>query len=115
MIIENNKTLKLFRKAGLCELCGLYCPRREAHHVGTRGHSGGSRLDIPAALLSLCPHWTGNDCHRLHGDDPEYLDTFLGLIAFREGFESGQALQEYLWLVLRTPKGAELPVMPVRF
>lgn len=113
MIVINEKTLKRFRLPGECEFCGLWLPRREAHHVLGRGAGGGSRLDIPEALCSLCPFWMGNDCHRLHGDDPDYLEAFLFIVAEREGFSSAGAVREYLDLVLRTPKGQPLPAAPV--
>lgn len=109
MIIKSKATLDRYRQAGNCELCGYRLGRREPHHVLKRGQGGGSRLDIPANLLGLCPFFQGNDCHRLRGDDPAYLPTFLSLIAARENFKDGQAVLDYLHLILRTPKGSEIP------
>lgn len=108
MIVRSEKTLEEFRTEGPCELCGLWCPRREPHHVGSRGHAGGSRLDIREALVGLC-----HPCHALKGDDPRFLSTFLNLIAVRERFSSGDEVQAYLWLVLRTPKHQPMPAAPV--
>lgn len=65
-------------------------------------------MDLPANLVSLCAA-----CHLLRGDDPGFLGVFLSIVAERERFESGEVVQDYLWLVLRTPKGQPLPVAPV--
>lgn len=70
-------------------------------------------MDLPANLVGLCPFWQGNDCHRRFGDDPAYLSTFLRIVALREGFPSGEAVLDYLHLILRTPKGSKLPPAPV--
>ncbi len=108
MIVRSEKTLDRFREAGCCELCRRHCERRHPHHVTTRGHAGGSRLDLPANLVGLCP-----PCHSLYGDDPDYKDVFLALVADREGFTSREAVQAYLWEVLMAPKHGPLPVAPV--
>ena len=113
MIVKSEKILKIYRLEGPCELCGRWLPRREVHHVHHRGHGGGSRLDIPQNLLSLCPHWQGNDCHRLKGDDPAYRATFLHMLAVREGFLSGDDVWAYLLAVLALPKGSKIPAAPV--
>jgi hypothetical protein len=112
MIIKSEATLNLFRVAGECEWCGLWLPRREPHHCMSRGHAGGTRLDIPACLTSLCPFFQGNNCHLRFGDDPRCRPRFLKIVADREGFDSGEAVWDYLQLVLRTPKGSGLPVPP---
>lgn len=113
MIVKNRKILELFRAAGDCEFCGLSLPRREPHHVMSRGQSGGTRLDIPANLVGLCPFFKGNNCHHLKGDDPRFRPRFLDIICKREGFDSGEAVWDWLQMVLGLPKYSELPAMPV--
>lgn len=108
MIVISEKTLDVFRKEGDCELCGRYCARRHPHHLLTRGHGGGSRLDIRANLAGLC-----YGCHERFGDDPAWLWTFLGIVSRREGFSGPQAVKEYLDLVLRTDKYKPMPMAPV--
>ncbi len=108
MIVKSEKTLNRYRAAGLCDWCYGYHGRRDPHHVLTRGHGGGSRLDIDANLVSLC-----RACHNKHGDDPDRLGDFLDMVAKREKFASGEALQEWLWMVLRLPKNSKLPAAPV--
>lgn len=112
MIVKSEKTLKLYRGSGLCEWCGIWLPRREANHVLHRGMGGGTRLDLPSNLTSLCPHFTGNDCHRRFGNDPRCYDRFYEIIARREGFESGQAVLAYLQMILQLPKGSVIPAPP---
>lgn len=113
MIHKCPKTLDRFRQAGLCEWCGLYLGRREPHHLVSRGHAGGTRLDIPANLVSLCPFFQGNNCHQRFGDDPRCRGRFLRIICDREGFESPEAVEAYLWAILALPKGSRIPAAPV--
>ncbi len=109
MIVISEKTLEWARSAGPCEHCRIWQTRRHPHHVIGRGHGGGNRLDLKAALLGLCPK-----CHSLYGDDPDYLWLFLQIIADREGFVDGEAVRDYLNLVLyQTPKEGPLPAAPV--
>ncbi len=107
MIVKNEKTMDWFRAAGPCEYCRQWQQRRDPHHCLARGHGGGSRLDLRANLVGLC-----RMCHTKHGDDPDMRSFFLDLIAVREGFSSGEAVLDYLQLVLRTPKGSPMPPAP---
>lgn len=106
MIVKSNKTLEWFRAAGYCEYCRLWHQRRDPHHVLTRGHGGGSRLDLRCNLVGLC-----RSCHSKYGDDPDFVDFFFGLIADREGIRDIEVIRDYLYLVLRLPKGSDLPVV----
>lgn len=65
-------------------------------------------MDLPSNLVSLCAA-----CHLLRGDDPGFLGIFLSIVAEREKFESAGAVQDYLWGILRLPKGSVLPPMPI--
>lgn len=113
MIVISEKTLETYRQAGDCEWCGLWLPRRHPHHCMSRGSGGGTRLDIPANLMGLCPFFQGNNCHLRFGDDPRCRPRFLEILSKREGFESGEAVWDYLNMILGLPKGSELPAMPV--
>ncbi len=114
MIIRNRKALERARCAGPCEYCGLWHERREPHHLLSRGHGGGTRLDIQQNLMSLCPFWKGNDCHRLKGDDPRCAPEMFRIVAIREGFLDGDTLKWWLNGILALPKGSRMPVAPER-
>lgn len=83
MIVKNEKLLKSMRESGLCEWCGVWCERREPHHIHARGMGGGSRLDIPINLVSL---GTAGDCSchagAQRGNPPK--DILLAIAAERE-------------------------------
>jgi len=99
MIVRSDKTLSLFRGPGPCAWCGRWHPRRHAAHVLARGAGGGSRLDVPLNLVSLCP-----DCHQGHhaGRRPLRCD-LLALVAAREGLLQGDVEAE-LFRLRRAPK-----------
>lgn len=68
--------LDSMRVPGRCEFCGCWCPNgREASHTFTRGMGGGSQLDIPCNLTSLCGPWE-RACHQSHhmGHQPKMQD-----------------------------------------
>ncbi len=105
MKITNKKMMNQFRQAPFCELCSARSRGRlEPHHVTSRGHGGGWRMDIPENLVALC-----HECHSLRGDDPDWLDRFLQIIARREGFLNGSEVLDFLHRVRNAPKGSEIP------
>ena len=112
MIRTDESLLEYFRGKPNCEFCNRPSPGRlEPHHVLTRGHSGGSRLDVALNLVALCPGLYGGQCHTRFGDDPRYLERFLGIVARREGLADGREVQECIWRLLRGPKASVLAVL----
>ncbi len=80
MIVIDAKLLQAFRMKERCEYCRKSVFRCEPHHVRTRGHGGGGRLDIAINLVALCPL-----CHRSHHDGNEPLTCDLkAIVAARE-------------------------------
>ena len=87
-----------------CEMCGAKSPGRlEVHHVTTRGHGGGLRLDTALNLVALCPGLYGGQCHAKYGDDPAYLPEFLKIVAKREGLEPDD-VERAIYKLRRQPK-----------
>lgn len=85
MRIIDKKTMERFRQADFCEFCGLSSAlRKEPHHVFGRGHAGAWRLDVSWALMAMCGAFRGGNCHWLYGDKPDFLGTFLRIVANRE-------------------------------
>ncbi len=102
---EDEALLAYFRQKPFCEMCRARSPGRlDPHHVLGRGEGGGSRLDTALGLVSLCPGLYGGQCHVRYGDDPNYVDYFLDLIARREGLANGAAVKEALERLLRRPE-----------
>ncbi len=87
MKVIDEATLDRFRGPGKCELCCKMVRQREAHHVVCRGMGGGSRLDVPINLLSLCATFAGGDnCHHAaHNARSVSRDRLLLIVALREG------------------------------
>lgn len=113
MRIVNEACLDRFRQAFKCEWCGAFSRgRMDPHHVLGRGTAGAWRLDIPEALISLCPAFVGGSCHTKYGDLPAYQPKFLAVIAKREGFASAEVLKDWLLKIRELPKNSELPERP---
>ena len=71
MIVIDEDLLAFFRNKPKCEMCGTKSPGKlDPHHVTTRGHGGGLRLDTALNLVALCPGLYGGQCHAKYGDDP---------------------------------------------
>ncbi len=104
MKIVNEKTLALFRAAGPCEHCRKWQDRRDPHHVTSRGHGAGTRIDLKENLVGLC-----RACHSRYGDDPRHKEFFLTLIAERENFKNADAVMDYLYSVRNAPKNGPIP------
>lgn len=110
VIVKSPKTLKRFRDVGKCSWCGRPTPDGcDPHHLVKRGMGGGSRLDIPGNLVSLCRgYYRGQwvSCH----DDAERGDitreSLLAVVAAREGVMQADILAE-IKRVQALPKGSE--------
>lgn len=109
MIVEDPKLLALFRLPGQCDLCARWSEVREPHHVVARGFGGGTRLDIPWNLLSLCPtipgYYTG--CHHeVHSGHITREDCRKAVIRREKLTWTPTELKEVLDHILRLPKGS---------
>lgn len=102
MKIIDDAVLAEFR-AGPCERCRRPGPCDPHHCFITRGVGGGTRLDMRQNLLSLC-FQCHHYCHNVPGVNAECRR----IIAKREG-STVEAIENYLWLVLRTDKNQPLP------
>ncbi len=86
MKIIDESLLATMRGPGKCELCGKMVRQREPHHLVCRGMGGGSRLDVPINLLSLCATFAGgDDCHHAVHNKRVSRDRLLLIVALREG------------------------------
>lgn len=102
-IPANEKLLDEFRGPGQCEACGVWCNRREPHHIVTRG-IGGNRLDLRINLIALGEAFACT-CHTHHhnGHWPR-TDHLLAIVAQREGMQP-QQIKEAIRDIRRMPKG----------
>ncbi len=105
---RDEDTLDRFRGPGACEGCGHYCHSLDAHHaIITRGAGG---PDVPENLMAL-----GRLCCHTRADERlvrKHLHDVLIQRLWREARSTRFTLQqvkEYLWLIIRLPKGSELP------
>jgi hypothetical protein len=103
---ESEAMLDRFRCARCCEWCGRWVGRAQPHHFyHKRGMGGGSQLDIPENLVSLCPL-----CHHAAENvrpspnapvrGPVTREALLRLVAQREGWEE-ETLKCWLNLLAR--------------
>lgn len=94
MQIIDNDLLFAFRLRGICEWCKRKCLCDPHHYWYRRGMGGGSRLDHPWNLVSLC-----RSCHDDHhaGHRPLRID-LLAIVAAREGVTQDEITQELLRL-----------------
>jgi len=117
MTHEDKKLLKAMSGPGFCECgCGVWCEVRDPNHIILRGAGGGSRLDIKANILSL----RHEPCHNAYHDGrpgfPSHRaqqERFFAIVAERDGFESGEAVEAYLRSILALPKYSTIPEPPV--
>ncbi len=103
MRIRSEKTLESFRRKKKCEYCGRPTARTRPHpaHYIARGMGGGSQLDHPWNLVSLC--WK---CHASqHDGNAPHRVELLKIIAAREGKTPEEILTE-LYRILMLPKGS---------
>lgn len=109
MIVPSPKTLKRFRIGGYCECgCNRWCSINHASHIIPCGMGSGSRLDVPENLIRHNPL-----CHVGHHadhDPKERQAELFEIVARREKFPSGEAVREYLMMILRLPKGSKIPL-----
>lgn len=103
MRITDEQALRRCRSRQRCECCGRRGFVHAAHYIAT-GMGGGRRLDVDENLVALSPV-----CHASHhnGHYPTPAD-LLYIIATRHGV-STNAIQAYLWYLLRAPKGSAVP------
>lgn len=108
MRIECEKTLERFRRARRCEACGKASRHGlDPHHaLYKRGLGGGSRLDIPLNLVSLC-RWP---CHHHAEQGIITRQQMLAVIAKREGV-SEIFVDSFLKRVRRTPKTTKAEIL----
>lgn len=96
MQILNPNLLKRFREPGACAWCGRWCQHRHPHHYFfRRGMGGGSQMDHPLNLASLCAV-CHEDCHwgRVTKWD------LLAVVAAREGLQQAD-VEEKLYALRR--------------
>lgn len=116
MIVKDEKLLKSMSGPGVCECgCGVWCESRDPNHIILRGAGGGSRLDVRANIISL----RNEPCHNAYHDGrpgfpghKQQQKRFFEIVAQRDGFESGEAVEAYLRSILALPKGSAVPEPP---
>ncbi len=119
MRIVCEKTLARFRGAGVCSWCKRHVSRREPHHVATRGHGSGGRLDLDINLVALCAVFSGGlDCHASHhaGHQPT-TDDLLAVVAARERTtqdEIRRAVRDIRRLPKEAPRSAVEALLPAK-
>ncbi len=99
---KDPEILKQFRGTGPCEACRRWCWRLECHHWRSRGHGGGSRIDLPINLIALGGAFACN-CHGYAQRSKEFNDSLLPIIARREG-TTPEAIREEINRLLREGK-----------
>lgn len=108
MIVIDDKCLSHFRSLGTCEMCGRRVYPLDPHHAFIkRGVGGGSRLDVREQIAGLCRI----PCHHRAEHNTEFNRQIQERIAHREG-TTVEAIFDWLWTVLRTPKEKPMPVRP---
>ncbi len=102
MTHKSAKILAFFRGLHFCEWCGKQA-QCQACHVFTCGHGGGTRLDVPLNLLSMCM-----TCHMSqHDGDRPILCDRLAKVAAREGMLQEQ-VHGQLRRIMAAPKECRL-------
>jgi hypothetical protein len=88
MILIDERTLDTFRQKTVCEYCGRHCPQGlDPHHVFSRGHGGGTRLDHPYNLIALCRGFQNGawiSCHQRAQAGQITRREILAIVAARE-------------------------------
>ena len=90
MKLIDPEVLRMFREKTTCEFCGRPCPDGcDPHHFWRkRGMGGGSRIDHPLNLISLCRGYYRGKWVSCHDDAEAGRITkydLLALVARREG------------------------------
>lgn len=105
MKIVNEPLLRQFRSRP-CELCG-HQPPNEPHHVIRKGIGGGSQIDHPLNLLTVC-RWHHEWIHRGMQPPDVRVPTARDLwriVAKREGVEI-DTVEAVMFCVKRLPRDA---------
>ena len=107
MKISYQDVLNRFRGRGWCEWCEKWAENRDAHHAfKCTGAGGGSRIDDDCNVCGL-----HRECHTEIQENPIKNDKMKHRIARREG-ATVQEIEDWLNLVLRTPKEKPVPAKP---
>jgi len=111
MIIKDDTVLELFRDVLLCEWCGRQLPGgADPHHWRyKRGMGGGSRLDHPYNLVSMCRGFTNGGWKSCHEEAERHEITqaqLLNLVATRENV-SPERIECELRRIRNLPKGSD--------
>lgn len=96
---KDAKFLKTMRAQILCEWCRSWegC---HIHHIFGRGQRSWKRLDLPIAVVRLCPK-----CHaKTHGGNILRCD-LLAVVATREGCLQGDIEETVYAILQRSKKG----------
>lgn len=106
----NERLLDTFRGPGSCELCGLWCMGRDAHHAFERGVNSWKRIDLPWNLISLGTMFPGPDrgqckCHAKYHNGLIKRVQILEKIAAREGVTVQWIIGEHTRMLLEGGKG----------
>lgn len=101
MRIVDEILLSRFRLAPHCEYCRRALRRpAEPHHLLTRGHGGGARLDIAVNLVSLGCAFDCGCHHRFHAGLIPRCD-LVALVCQRERLLLGESELKTVLLVLQ--------------
>lgn len=112
MIILNPALLSEFSRTALCEHCGCYARRMEAHHLTCRGFGGGQRMDVPWNLIALCNH-LDNNCHDRAQRRIIPQEDILEIVATREG-TTAETVEDFLWWLARQPPWRDVEAAFIR-
>lgn len=105
MILKDERCLKNFRGLRTCAWCGRW-RQCDAAHLRRRGLGGGTRIDHPWNVCSLCSGMFG--CHAAHHRDEQPLLCDLeAIVAAREGVLQGD-LKRFWYACLAAPKGTPI-------
>ena len=113
MRIDSPATLADFRLYARCPGCGQTTGLVPHHAIIRCGMGGGSRLDVPCNLLSVCVVCNGL-AEQERTMNARLLDALIQRL-WREARSTAftlQTVREYLWGLLRLPKGSEVPKPP---
>lgn len=106
---SNERLLDEFRGPGNCEVCGVWCYGRDAHHAFERGVNSWKRIDLPWNLISLGTMFPGPasscGCHARYHAGILKRGRILEVIAAREGLTVQWIIDEHCRLLLESGKG----------
>ncbi len=114
MRIIDDDCRRRFKGPGVCEKCNRWHEARDPHHAFIKkGMGGGSQIDVPENLASLC-----RVCHSIVEDHEDAAGIVRVTVTLRE-FPPWQPLKvspsdirEWLWAVVRAPKEGPMPPRP---